>query len=173
MLITDQITPHFSARELAGRSGIPDDPSICANLVKLATTVLEPLREDWEVFCINSNLAGSPAIKIVDGYRSPAENAAVGGAGKSQHMLGCAADICADVNMGALRDGQGNERDAKRMQDFATFVERWARNHDQVGGMGIYTEQRTGQLYWLHLDIRARIDGHLTVWAGHHVGSEQ
>ena len=174
MLITDQLTPHFRASELAeGRERLPDDPALCANLAKLAATVLEPLRVDWEAHIREDNLGGMPSINVVDGYRSPAENARVGGAQQSQHMLGCAADICADVHMAALREGIGTARDARRMQDFVTFVERWARTHPAVGGLGIYSEQATGQLYWAHVDIRPRVNGHLAVWTGHHQGSEQ
>ena len=173
MLITDQLTPHFRASELAeGRARLPDDPEACANLAKLAATLLEPLRVDWEAHIHDDNLGGMASINIVDGYRSPAENARVGGASKSQHMIGCAADICADVHMAALRDGQGTDRDARRMQDFATFVERWARSHDACGGLGIYTAVPSGQLYWVHVDIRTHANG-LVVWSGHHVGSEQ
>jgi|WetSurMetagenome_2_1015567.scaffolds.fasta_scaffold28043_2 uncharacterized protein YcbK (DUF882 family) len=172
MLITDQITAHFSVRELVGRSCVPDDPTICANLARLATTLLEPLRVDWEAHCLTDNLGGAPAIKVVDGYRSPSHNASVGGAKFSQHMLGCAADAAADVDWLALRDGRGTARDARRMQDFATFAERWARSHPVCGGIGLYTESRTGHVYWVHLDIRPRANG-LTVWTGHHRGSEQ
>ena len=175
MLITDQITPHFYARELVGRSGIPEDPTICANLVRLGVTVLEPLRTDWEAHLAESAvLPVSAAIAVIDGYRSPEENAAVGGAGQSKHMIGEAADIArADVDWRALRDGRGSRADQNKMAMFVSFVEEWARAGKVVGGMGIYTEERTGQLYWVHLDIRPRIDEvTITTWTGHHVGSE-
>lgn len=173
MLITDQISEHFSVRELVGRSGVPGDPRLCANLVRLVTTLVEPFRSDWEAHILSSNLGGSPIIKTICGYRSPAVNASVGGAEFSQHMLCCAIDGAPDVDWIALRDGQGTERDAHRSQLFGAFAEQWAHNHPACGGLGIYTEQRTGQLYWVHMDIRPRVNGKLTVWSGHHIGSEQ
>ena len=172
MQLTDKITEHFSALEIFGKCGIPDDQTLVANGVRLCETLLEPMREDWEAHIIDDNLGGSPAIKIVVGYRSPAHNAKVGGALASRHMLAEAADIACDVRWQDLRDGRGTDRDAARMTTFATWVERWVRNHPVCGGIGIYTEARTGQLYWIHLDIRPRPNGHLAMWAGHHVGSE-
>jgi hypothetical protein len=173
MDINDQITPHFSVRELCRGSGVPADEGVRTNLVRLATTLLEPAREDWAKHLVEKGIGGSPAWKIIDGYRSPFHNAAVGGAGKSQHMLGCAADVACDVDWAELRDGRGTVRDAVRMQAFGTFAERWAHSHDVVGGFGVYTESHTGQLYWVHLDIRPRVNGRLAVWSGHHVGSER
>lgn len=168
----DNFSPHFSRRELLGVDTTPASAAVIANLSELATTVAEPLRTDWEAHIIEDNLGGSPFITVIDGYRSPAHNAGVGGAKNSQHMLGKAADISCDVDWRALREGRGSSRDVARMQAFATFVERWARNHEACGGLGIYTESHTGQLYWLHLDTRPRVAGRLTVWSGHHIGSE-
>jgi len=173
MNLTDQITPHFSASEIFGRCGIPDEPWIVANAIRLCTTLLEPMREAWAEHIIADNLGGTPVIRVIDGYRSPRHNAAVGGAGASQHMRGTAADICCDVDWRALREGHGTPRDQARMEVFATWLERWVRAGDACGGFGIYTESRTGQLYWCHLDIRRRVSGHLAVWSGHHLGSEQ
>lgn len=173
MLITDQITPHFSARELAGRSGIPSDPDVSKNLIRLATTLLEPGREEWAKHITEDNLGGSPAWTVIDAYRSDAVNTEVGGASQSQHPRGCAADVACDVDWRALRDGRGTDRDARRMQDFATWITKWVYRGDACGGIGIYTELHTGQLYWVHIDIRPRVNGHVATWTGHHVGSEQ
>lgn len=64
-----------------GLENIPG-PEDIANLQELATNVLQPLRE----------ALGRPII-ITSGYRSPAVNAAIGGAGTSQHVIGQAADF--------------------------------------------------------------------------------
>jgi hypothetical protein len=173
MRLTDKITDHFSAMEIFGRCGIPDDPDLVANGVRLCETVLEPMRTDWARYLAENNLDGSPAIKIIVGRRSPSHNAEVGGAPSSRHITAEAADIACDVRWQELREGRGSDRDSARMATFATWLERWVRNHPEVGGFGIYTETRTGQLYWCHVDIRPRPNGHLTIWAGHHVGSER
>lgn len=71
------LSPHFSASEFRDhRDGslIGPDPQLLS--------VLECLRA----------IDGRP-LSIVSGYRSPATNRAVGGAPRSQHLLGRAADI--------------------------------------------------------------------------------
>ena len=82
------LSPHFSLAELvasqvATRKGIDNTPAaaVVANLARLAA-LLEQVRA----------LVGAP-IAISSGYRSPALNKAVGGAGNSAHVLGLAADI--------------------------------------------------------------------------------
>ena len=82
------LSPHFSLAELvasqvATRKGIDNTPAptVVANLTRLAA-LLEQVRA----------LVGAP-IAISSGYRSPALNKAVGGAGNSAHVLGLAADI--------------------------------------------------------------------------------
>jgi len=80
---------HFTIEELtrsatARRMGIDNTPPPAAvqNLYRLVQHVLDPLREAW----------GGP-IHVNSGYRCPALNRAVGGAPRSQHMKGEAADI--------------------------------------------------------------------------------
>jgi zinc D-Ala-D-Ala carboxypeptidase len=84
-----QLTEHFSLEELiasqvAARSGIDNTPSpvIAANL-RLLAEGLERVRVA---------LAGKP-IHVSSGYRCEALNRAVGGAGRSAHVDGLAADI--------------------------------------------------------------------------------
>lgn len=57
-------------------------PQAVAALHDLIGHLLDPLREAW----------GGPVV-VNSGYRSPALNAAVGGAPRSRHMYGEAADI--------------------------------------------------------------------------------
>lgn len=80
---------YFSIAELtksatASRKGINNTPdeSVKRNLNLLVDNILDPLREAF----------GEPII-VTSGYRCGRLNKAVGGATKSQHMLGQAADI--------------------------------------------------------------------------------
>lgn len=82
------LSPHFSLAELtasdtAKARKIDNTPSaaVKGNLVRLAA-VLEQVRA----------LVNGPII-VSSGYRSPALNAAVGGAANSAHVQGLAADI--------------------------------------------------------------------------------
>lgn len=83
-----QVSPHFTLAELtrsqtALRRGIANqpDPSHLLALHALATHVLEPIRAYFGPFTPTSC------------YRSAALNRTIGGARRSQHMLGEAADI--------------------------------------------------------------------------------
>jgi hypothetical protein len=66
-----QLTPHFADTELGV---VGADPRIVANAVQLCETLLEPIRAQFG------------ATVLSNGYRPPAENAAVGGVGDSQHL---------------------------------------------------------------------------------------
>jgi zinc D-Ala-D-Ala carboxypeptidase len=86
-----KLSQHFTLEELilsqtATREGIDNTPSpdIVKNLRRLADT-LEQIR----------TLLDNAPILISSGYRSPKLNAAVGGAKKSAHMDGLAADFTA------------------------------------------------------------------------------
>lgn len=84
-----QLSRFFTLAEMtrsdtAMRHGIanqPDAPA-AANLTALCTQVLDPLRD-----------AIQSSITVNSGYRGPELNAKIGGARKSQHMEGKAADI--------------------------------------------------------------------------------
>lgn len=83
-----QLTEHFSLEELTGsqvatRRRIDNTP---------APRVIENLRRVAEVLEQVRALAKRPII-VSSGYRSPALNVAVGGARKSAHVNGLAADI--------------------------------------------------------------------------------
>ncbi|MGF6697603.1 zinc D-Ala-D-Ala carboxypeptidase [Paraburkholderia sp. MM5496-R1] len=86
-----RLTDHFSLAELtqsetAARRRIDNTPSpaVVEHLTRTAQT-LEQVR----------TLLGSRPVLVSSGYRSPALNAAVGGAANSAHMTGLAADfIC-------------------------------------------------------------------------------
>ena len=76
-----KLSKNFELSEFASHDGAPTPPDVLTNLKELAAE-LQVLRD-----YLNTPL------KINSGYRSPAHNKAVGGASKSQHMLGKAADI--------------------------------------------------------------------------------
>ena len=80
---------YFTMNELthsatAIRKGIDNTPdgTVKANLTALVANILDPLREAW----------GKPII-VTSGYRCAKLNRAVGGAARSQHCKGQAADI--------------------------------------------------------------------------------
>lgn len=83
------LSPHFTLKELTisqtairkNISNIPNAKEITA-LQNLCVNILEPLRTKL-----------GKSISVSSGYRSTLVNAAVGGATKSQHLKGEAADI--------------------------------------------------------------------------------
>jgi len=91
MIQNIQFTQNFSLYELlesqqATRKGITEqfEPpvEIVAHLEGLCKNILQPLRDELKI-----------PIKISSGYRCPRVNKAIGGAAKSQHLSGFAADI--------------------------------------------------------------------------------
>lgn len=85
MKLSDNFTlEEMTASATARRRGIDNTPTEQAlvNLKKLATDVLQPIREAW----------GGPIV-VGSGYRCLALNKAVKGASNSDHLYGAAADI--------------------------------------------------------------------------------
>lgn len=83
-----RLSPNFTLAEMtasqtAERRGIDNTPNatVIANLTRLAA-LLEQVRA----------AVGKPII-VTSGYRSPELNLAIGSTNRSQHPLGCAADI--------------------------------------------------------------------------------
>lgn len=76
--------PELQVSQTAARRGLDNTApmDVVPNLRRLVDLVLQPLRD----------ALGRPVI-VTSGYRSPAVNAAVGGAANSAHMRGLAADI--------------------------------------------------------------------------------
>ena len=83
---TVKLSEHFSLEELTRTDhrslDNSPDPAALANLHRLAA-FLEQVRE----------VLGGRAVVVNSAYRSKAVNDAVGSSDKSQHRLGCAADI--------------------------------------------------------------------------------
>ena len=80
----ERLSAHFTLSELTATSHGPNYPgrTEIEALRALAVNVLEPIRAGVAL-----------AVHVNSGYRSPAVNAAVGGAAGSQHLRGEAADI--------------------------------------------------------------------------------
>lgn len=77
-----KLSEHFLLHEFACKDGSPTPEAVIPCLIELAQQ-LEPLR---------AHLGGRP-VTITSGYRSPEYNRRVGGAPRSQHVNGRAADI--------------------------------------------------------------------------------
>ena len=75
------LTKNFNKREFDSKDGAEMPDEVLQNVKELATN-LQVLREELKT-----------PITINSGYRSPNHNARVGGAKRSQHLLGTACDI--------------------------------------------------------------------------------
>lgn len=76
-----KLTANFNLSEFGSKDGEPVPDSLIPNVQELAEN-LQVLRDNVQA-----------PITVNSGYRSPAHNKAVGGAPKSQHLEGNAADI--------------------------------------------------------------------------------
>lgn len=78
----------------ATRKKINNTPNetIKQHLTETIEKLLDPLREQWTLYCQEHNL-GKASLNVSSGYRCPTLNSAVGGAKASAHMYGYAADI--------------------------------------------------------------------------------
>lgn len=116
-----RLAPDFKVRELRCKDGT-DTVMVDETL----TVVLQCIREHF----------GKP-VTITSGYRTPAHNAAVGGAKSSQHLLGRAADIrVQDVSV----------------EDVAAYAESLMPDR---GGVGRYPVKAGRVAGWVHVDTRA------------------
>lgn len=127
------VSRHLAWRELAchDRARTPYPAAWRADRAVTLARVFEALRA----------VVGEP-LAVLSAYRTPAHNAAVGGAPKSQHVEGRAVDLtCA-----TLRPLELFGR-ARILADSLT----------DIGAIGLYD-------HFIHLDTRPRPDGRLTTW---------
>lgn len=118
------VTPHFALREFRCKDGTPYPVEwIGARLTPLCL-LLEEIRR----------MLGNRSIQVVSGFRTPGYNRKVGGARKSQHVEGRAADIRV---VGVLPERVFRE------------VERAYRSGslERLGGLGLYPS-------FTHVDVR-------------------
>ena len=109
-----QITEHFRVYEFACKDG-----SDVVFVSQALADILENIRQHF----------GAP-VTVTSGYRTPAHNAREGGAAKSQHLYGAAADIkVKGVSPAAVAD----------------YAEQLLGDHGGVGRYGAFT----------HIDVRA------------------
>jgi GH24 family phage-related lysozyme (muramidase) len=118
----DANSAHFTLAEFASSDGA-DTPRGAIGNVQTLMNQLEVLRAE---------LGGNP-ITIISGYRSPSHNTSVGGAARSQHLCGRAADI--------------RVRGYTPAQVHAKIEELIAAGRMVQGGLGIYNT-------FVHYDIR-------------------
>jgi len=124
---------YFTLKELcrskkAQDFGIDNFPTfeIVANLSRLVSDVLDPLRSAW----------GS-AINVTSGYRCPTLNALVGGTMSSAHLSGYAADLYP-------ANGQFDR--------FVTFTKTWVMAHGIKFDQLIIERDQEGKR-WLHIGL--------------------
>ena len=115
------LSPHFHVREFRCKDGTDT-----VMVDEALTVVLQCIREHF-----------GKAVTITSGYRTPAHNAAVGGAKSSQHLLGRAADI-------RVR--------GVSVEDVAAYAERLMPDWGGVGRYPVKAGRTTG---WVHVDTRA------------------
>jgi uncharacterized protein YcbK (DUF882 family) len=116
-----KLSKNFSAKEFSSKDGAPTPLEVLTNLEELATN-LQVLRDH----------IGMP-IKINSGYRSPFHNKKVGGAERSQHLLGTAGDLKAS---------------GMRPSELHAIIENLIKEGKmKQGGLGLYNT-------FVHYDIR-------------------
>lgn len=102
-----QLTQNFRLSEFFVHEDVP--PELWGNVQRLATNVLQPLR----------NIIGVP-MNISSSYRSPTRNAAVGGADNSQHETADAADFYPGGGL-SQQDVYDAVRQAMQLGEMPTF----------------------------------------------------
>jgi uncharacterized protein YcbK (DUF882 family) len=138
----------FHIAEMACHDGTPYPAGWVDERLAPLFATLDVIRGAW----------GGP-LRVVSGYRTPAWNARVGGAGASQHMEGRAVDV-APLCAAHVMAEQCRDLHARVLRLITTGALPLA------GGLGLYPG-------WIHVDVRRKPPGgHVAQWSGEGVGSE-
>lgn len=137
---------HFQLNEfvvsaMAKANKIDNTPTESAtrHINEMVDNLLDPLREAWAVYCANEHI-GTPALRVLSGYRCPQLNKMVGGSPTSAHAAGYAADIVPENG---------------RLLEFKRFAREWlqktGRKFDQ---MISEDEDGKGVPQWVHFGYK-------------------
>jgi uncharacterized protein YcbK (DUF882 family) len=148
----------FTVDEFRCHSGEPYPAAWVDDRLQALCNVLDAVRDAWD----------APII-VVCGYRTAAYNAALaeasakrnggvsGVAQSSQHIQGRAADV------------RPQAPTVERVAELHAMVRRLydsGRGLQLMGGLGLYPG-------WIHVDVRAKVNGHLATWGGSGMGDAQ
>lgn len=103
---------------------------------------------------------GGP-VRVISGYRTEAWNEKIGGAKLSQHVQARAADIAPITGAGLF---------PSELSAFNYMIQEMLTHGElpELGGIGYYPGR------WVHVDVRDRPpSGHVAMWQGTGIGSEQ
>ncbi|MEM1436638.1 MAG: D-Ala-D-Ala carboxypeptidase family metallohydrolase, partial [Pseudomonadota bacterium] len=143
------VSPHLRLGDLVSRQ-----PQQWPRYLLFSTALLEQLELVPQVLA----QAGFPdaRISILSAYRTPTHNRAVGGAARSRHIYGDAADLIVDSNADGRMDDLNGDGLTSRA-DVEWLIARLQRAGVPVaiGGVGSY--ESTGPAgAFLHMDARGR-----------------
>lgn len=147
---------HFTVAEFSCHDGTEYPAEWVDDRLQALCNVLDVIRDEWR-----------GPLYVVSGYRTAAFNAALaqasaarngvsGVAQNSQHVQGRAADV-RPSDPTVFRVAQLHAL-TRRLYDTGKIP--------ALGGLGVYTG-------WIHVDVRAKVNGHLATWIGAGAGSER
>ncbi len=139
---------YFKTHEFDCHDGTPYPMAWVGDRLAALCSQLDPIRE-----------ALALPLKVVSGYRTLSYNTSIVGAKLSQHVEGKAADIQPICPL---------EQRAAEVERSHQLVLTMIGNAGLplVGGLGYYPGK------WIHVDIRDKVNGHVTRWVGAGIGSE-
>ncbi|MBR4593050.1 MAG: peptidase M15 [Bacteroidaceae bacterium] len=129
---------YFKIEEFRCRCGCCMPAEVKENVTALVDRVLDPVRAKF----------GWPIV-VNSGYRCPARNRAVGGAVRSQHLKGEAADICAGLRSNGGTGSISTEEWRNRNLQIARLIKE-SGNYDQL----ILEDcDAAGRPRWVHVSM--------------------
>ncbi|MEM9741407.1 MAG: D-Ala-D-Ala carboxypeptidase family metallohydrolase [Pseudomonadota bacterium] len=145
---TQRVSEHFTLGELVSHR-----PAQWPRYLRFSTALLEQLELVTRVLEAHDK---DGSVRLLSAFRTPDHNRAVGGAPRSRHIYGDAADLIVDAdNDGAMDDL--NDDGVNDRGDIDWLIARLQRAGMpiEIGGIGSYeTEGQAGA--FLHIDARGR-----------------